>query len=174
MKEGVRFQSPHDGSEMILTPEKSIQIQNKIGADIIMALDDVVSSTTTGPRVEEAMHSKKNITFQCKITSLYVGTLRWIDRCIEAHSRPKEQHLFGIVQGGLDSRLRDICLDGLISKVVIFNNHNVLLQKEIYLGMQLVGCQEVNLKIVFGALFLNVQVNYLKTNLDILWELAMQ
>lgn len=53
----MRFQSPHDGSEMILTPEKSIQIQNKIGADIIMALDDVVSSTTTGPRVEEAMHS---------------------------------------------------------------------------------------------------------------------
>jgi queuine tRNA-ribosyltransferase len=42
---------------MILTPEKSIQIQNKIGADIIMALDDVVSSTTTGYRVEEATHS---------------------------------------------------------------------------------------------------------------------
>jgi tRNA-guanine family transglycosylase len=40
---------------MLLTPEHSIQIQNKIGADIIMALDDVVSSTTTGPRVNEAM-----------------------------------------------------------------------------------------------------------------------
>ncbi len=43
---------------MILTPEMSITIQNKIGADIMMALDDVVSSTTTGPRVEEATHSK--------------------------------------------------------------------------------------------------------------------
>lgn len=41
-------------------------VQNKIGADIIMALDDVVKTTTTGPRVEEAMHR----------------TLRWIDRCI--------------------------------------------------------------------------------------------
>jgi tRNA-guanine family transglycosylase len=48
-EEGVTFQSPADGSQMLLTPEKSIQLQNEIGADIIMALDDVVSSTTTGP-----------------------------------------------------------------------------------------------------------------------------
>lgn len=41
---------------LVLTPEKSMEIQNAIGADIIMQLDDVVSSTTTGPRVEEAMH----------------------------------------------------------------------------------------------------------------------
>jgi queuine tRNA-ribosyltransferase len=41
-EEGVKFQSPVDGTEMMLTPEKSIQIQNKIGADIMMALDDVV------------------------------------------------------------------------------------------------------------------------------------
>jgi len=61
----------------------------------MMALDDVVSSTTTGPRVEEAMYR----------------TLRWIDRCIKAHQRPHDQNLFGIIQGGLDPRLRDICLD---------------------------------------------------------------
>lgn len=42
---------------MVLTPEMSMAIQNKIGADIMMALDDVVHSTTTGPRVEEAMNS---------------------------------------------------------------------------------------------------------------------
>lgn len=47
-EQGVKFQSPHDGSEMMLTPEHSIHIQNKIGADIMMQLDDVVSSTTTG------------------------------------------------------------------------------------------------------------------------------
>ena len=47
-EEGVKFQSPHDGREMLLTPEKSTEIQNSIGADIIMQLDDVVSSTTTG------------------------------------------------------------------------------------------------------------------------------
>ena len=63
-QEGVRFSSPQDGSPMLLTPEHSIEIQNIIGADIIMQLDDVVHSLTTGPRVEEAMWR----------------TLRWLDR----------------------------------------------------------------------------------------------
>ena len=44
-EEGVTFQSPVDGSRMLLTPEESIQIQNRLGADIIMALDDVVPAT---------------------------------------------------------------------------------------------------------------------------------
>lgn len=52
-----------------------MHIQNKIGADIMMALDDVVSSLTKGPRVEEAMYR----------------TIRWIDRCIKAHERPQDQ-----------------------------------------------------------------------------------
>ncbi|XP_026433170.1 queuine tRNA-ribosyltransferase catalytic subunit 1-like isoform X6 [Papaver somniferum] len=65
-EKGVTFQSPVDGKPMLLTPEESIQIQNRIGADIIMALDDVVKTTITGPRVEEAMYR----------------TIRWIDRCI--------------------------------------------------------------------------------------------
>eukprot|EP00058_Branchiostoma_floridae_P008195 XP_002593683.1 hypothetical protein BRAFLDRAFT_131791 [Branchiostoma floridae] len=55
-EEGVKFQSPHDGREMLLTPEHSMAIQNSIGADIMMQLDDVVHSTTKGPRVEEAMY----------------------------------------------------------------------------------------------------------------------
>jgi len=54
-EEGVTFLSPHTGELMLLTPEHSIEIQNALGADIIMQLDDVVSSSTTGPRVEEAM-----------------------------------------------------------------------------------------------------------------------
>ncbi|GAM20362.1 hypothetical protein SAMD00019534_035370 [Acytostelium subglobosum LB1] len=99
-EEGVKFQSPHDGSTMTLTPELSMQIQNAIGADIMMALDDVVSSTTTGPRVEEAMYR----------------TLRWIDRCINAHERPQDQNIFCIVQGGLDAKLREICMEGLIQR----------------------------------------------------------
>ncbi|KAK9067792.1 hypothetical protein SSX86_011903 [Deinandra increscens subsp. villosa] len=99
-EEGVTFQSPVDGKPMLLTPEESIQIQNRIGADIIMALDDVVKTTITGPRIEEAMYR----------------TLRWIDRCIAAHKRPKEQNLFGIVQGGLDPVLRDICVQGLVER----------------------------------------------------------
>ncbi|CAI0447881.1 unnamed protein product, partial [Linum tenue] len=92
--------SPVDGSPMLLTPEESIQIQNKIGADIIMALDDVVKTTTTGPRIGEAMYR----------------TIRWIDRCIAAHQRPDEQNLFAIVQGGLDPVLRDICVKALTKR----------------------------------------------------------
>ncbi|EXB86661.1 Queuine tRNA-ribosyltransferase [Morus notabilis] len=99
-EKGVTFQSPVDGKPMLLTPEESIQIQNRIGADIIMALDDVVKTTITGPRIEEAMYR----------------TLRWIDRCIAAHKRPNEQNLFGIVQGGLDPVLRDICVRGLVDR----------------------------------------------------------
>jgi queuine tRNA-ribosyltransferase catalytic subunit len=55
-EQGVNFSSPYDGSTEMLTPERSIVIQNSIGADIIMQLDDVVKTTTEGPRVVEAMH----------------------------------------------------------------------------------------------------------------------
>ena len=96
-EEGVAFNSPHDNSLMLLTPEESIRIQNTIGADIIMQLDDVVSSLTTGPRVEEAMHR----------------SIRWLDRCVLAHKRT-DQHLFGIIQGGLDAVLREDCIKQMI------------------------------------------------------------
>ena len=100
-EEGVTFQSPVDGHTMLLTPEHSIAVQNRLGADIIMALDDVVPSTATDPdRFEEATHR----------------TTRWIDRCIAAHARPQEQSLFPIVQGGLDPRLRDISIRGLVER----------------------------------------------------------
>ena len=99
-EEGVSFQNPKSGERMMLTPEMSMQIQNRLGADIIMALDDVVSSVVTGPRVEEATHR----------------TTRWIDRCIAAHGRKWDQNLFAIVQGGLDPRLRDISLAGLLAR----------------------------------------------------------
>ncbi|KAL9989586.1 hypothetical protein ACROYT_G004150 [Oculina patagonica] len=99
-EEGVKFQSPHDGQEMLLTPEKSTEIQNSIGADIIMQLDDVVSSTTTGPRVEEAM----------------LRSIRWLDRCIAAHARPTEQNLFAIIQGGLDPELRKTCVKEMVER----------------------------------------------------------
>lgn len=89
-EEGVKFQSPYNGSEVMLTPERSIEIQNSIGADIIMQLDDVVRTTTVGPRVEEAMHR----------------TTRWLDRCLKAHQNADTQNIFPIVQGGLNVTLR--------------------------------------------------------------------
>lgn len=66
------------------------------GSDIMMQLDDVVSSTVTGPRVEEAMHR----------------SIRWLDRCIAANENSHKQNLFAIIQGGLNAELRKACLDG--------------------------------------------------------------
>jgi len=96
-EKGVTFQSPIDGKKMLLTPERSVHIQNRIGANVIMALDDVVSSVCLdSERFQEAT---------CR-------TLRWIDRCIAAHQRPSNQALFGIIQGGIDLRLRSRCIKG--------------------------------------------------------------
>ncbi|ETV99775.1 queuine tRNA-ribosyltransferase, variant [Aphanomyces invadans] len=101
---GVEFQSPVDGTTMLLTPEMSITHQNNIGADIIMALDDVAPST---------------IQDDARFLEATERTLRWIDRCIAAHKRPESQNLFGIVQGGLDTKpggLRERCIQGLIDR----------------------------------------------------------
>lgn len=99
-EEGVTFMSPHNSELMLLTPEHSIEIQNALGADIIMQLDDVVHSSTTGPRVEEAMRR----------------TIRWLDRCLVANKRSAEQNIFPIVQGGLDATLREECLQEIIKR----------------------------------------------------------
>ncbi|TDL24234.1 tRNA-guanine transglycosylase [Rickenella mellea] len=102
-EEGALFASPFTGEPTMLTPEESIAIQHSIGADIIMQLDDVVSSLTVGPRVEEAMWR----------------SVRWLDRCIAMHEqsgRNASQNLFAIVQGGLDSRLRDLCVDEMVKR----------------------------------------------------------
>lgn len=102
-EEGALFSSPFDGSPTMLTPEESISIQHAIGADIIMQLDDVVSSLTTGPRVAEA--SRRSV--------------RWLDRCITFHTssgKQDRQNLFAIVQGGLDPDLRDECLEEMVKR----------------------------------------------------------
>ncbi|GCC36027.1 hypothetical protein chiPu_0014518, partial [Chiloscyllium punctatum] len=101
-EQGVRFSSPYDGKEILLTPEKSIEIQNALGSDIMMQLDDVVSSTVSGPRVEEAMYR----------------SIRWLDRCIAANKNPEQQNLFAIIQGGLDAELRKKCLTEMIKRDV--------------------------------------------------------
>ncbi|CAH0700721.1 unnamed protein product [Spodoptera exigua] len=91
-EEGVKFKSPYDDSEIMLTPEKSIEIQNCIGADIIMQLDDVVQTTFQDyDRIKEATER----------------TSRWLDRCLAAHKRPTEQSIFPIVQGLLNEELRE-------------------------------------------------------------------
>lgn len=101
-EEGALFESPFTGEPTMLTPEESISIQHAIGSDIMMQLDDVVHTLTTGPRVGEAMWR----------------TIRWLDRCIEFHEKSGRSHqnLFAIVQGGIDSVLRDQCLNEMIKR----------------------------------------------------------
>lgn len=103
-EEGVKFLSPFDGSPMMLTPEQSIACQNDIGADIMMQLDDVVSSAS--PSIERF----KEATYR---------SVRWLDRCIAAHTKPDKQNLFAIVQGGLDvspGGLREWCLEEMVKR----------------------------------------------------------
>ncbi|XP_021028505.1 queuine tRNA-ribosyltransferase catalytic subunit 1 [Mus caroli] len=101
-EEGVHFRSPYDGEETLLSPERSVEIQNALGSDIIMQLDHVVSSTVTGPLVEEAMHR----------------SVRWLDRCIAAHKHQDKQNLFAIIQGGLNADLRTTCLKEMTKRDV--------------------------------------------------------
>ena len=88
-EQGVKFRSPHDGQIIELTPERSIEIQNTLGADIIMAFDECPPYPASREEVETATER----------------TYRWLLRCIETHKRP-EQALFGIVQGGIYPDLR--------------------------------------------------------------------
>ncbi|CRG92794.1 queuine tRNA-ribosyltransferase [Talaromyces islandicus] len=100
-EEGVRFLSPHDGTPMLLTPEHSISLQNSIGSDIIMQLDDVIATTTPDAvRMQEAMER----------------SVRWLDRCIDAHKYPERQNLFCIIQGGLDLDLRRRCCEEMVAR----------------------------------------------------------
>ena len=69
-EDGVMFESPYNGTQKMLTPEESIRIQNVIGADIMMQLDDVVRTTTTGPRVGEASDRCETKKYSNNFTSL--------------------------------------------------------------------------------------------------------
>lgn len=88
-EEGVKFKSHIDGSNLFLSPEKSIEIQNKLGADIIMSFDECPPYPSTYEYMENSIER----------------TLRWASRGKKVHNNP-EQALFGIVQGGEFPELR--------------------------------------------------------------------
>lgn len=87
--QGVTFRSHLDGSKHRLTPESSMQIQENLGADIIMCFDQCPKPTDRG-EVERAVER----------------TTAWARRCREAHPDDSRQALFGIVQGGVFEDLR--------------------------------------------------------------------
>lgn len=95
-EEGVRFRSHIDGSPHLLTPELSIKVQEALGADIIMCFDECPPAEAERGYVERSL----------------AMTTRWARRCKEAHCRT-DQQLFGIVQGGRFSDLRQRSLHEL-------------------------------------------------------------
>ncbi len=95
--DGVEFQSPVDGARLFITPERMMQIQNDIGADIVMAFDECVPYPCEADRADTAVKR----------------TLNWAERCMAAHVN-KQQTLFGIVQGSVFKELRIECAKNLV------------------------------------------------------------
>lgn len=82
-EEGVHFRSHLDGSKLFLSPEKAIHIQNALGSDIVMSLDECPPFYQTYDYVRHSVDR----------------TTRWAERGLKAHKRPHDQAIFGIVQG---------------------------------------------------------------------------
>jgi queuine tRNA-ribosyltransferase len=89
-RDGVEFQSHLDGSRHFIGPEKAVEIQQALGADIIMCLDECIAYPASHEEAERSLEI----------------TLEWARRCREAH-RASDQALFGIVQGGMYADLRE-------------------------------------------------------------------
>ena len=84
-EQGVRFRSPMDGEWRMLTPELAVEIQEALGVDVAMALDECIEVPASAERVRASTER----------------TTRWLERCLEARRQPERTALFGIVQGGL-------------------------------------------------------------------------
>lgn len=137
--EGVRFRSVIDGSMVELTPERSIDTQNKLGADIIMAFDDCPPSIdpkslnetrkrflenrqSAGDRkwASASVGARRNpladtSDFSSRLDASMERTVRWLERCKKAHARADEQALFGIIQGATDLERRTHCVEQICS-----------------------------------------------------------
>ena len=89
-EEGVQFRSHIDGSKHFISPEKSIEVQNALGSDIMMTFDECAPYPSTYEYVKNSMER----------------TTRWAKRCKDYHKDWDRQALFGIVQGGMYKDLR--------------------------------------------------------------------
>lgn len=97
-EEGVEFKSYLDGSKHFLSPESVMEIENDLGADIIMAFDECCPYPSTYEYTKQSMER----------------TTRWAARCKEAHKNIEKQGLFGIIQGGFYKDLRKQSAEDLI------------------------------------------------------------
>lgn len=97
-EEGSSFKGPK-GKDILLTPETSIQIQQNLGSDIMMAFDECIPYPASKKYVKNSIDR----------------THRWLDRCIESWTNP-QQALFGIIQGSTYDEFRDECLDEVVKR----------------------------------------------------------
>ena len=95
---GVEFKSHLDGSKHLFTPEKVMEIQNSLGADIIMSFDECCPYPATYEYTKKSMER----------------TTRWAIRCKKSHAKESVQGLFGIVQGGFYKDLREKSVKDLV------------------------------------------------------------
>jgi len=98
-EEGAKFSSHIDGSKHMLSPEKSIEVQNDLGSDIIMAFDECAPHDADWDYINKSQ----------------ARTTRWLERCIEAHRNSDTQALFGIMQGGFFKDLREESAKAIVS-----------------------------------------------------------
>ncbi len=99
IEEGVYFRNHLNGDKLFLSPEKSIEIQNALGADIIMAFDECPPYPASFEYMKQSVER----------------TSRWAERCLKAHKNVNKQGLFGIVQGGEYEELRKQSAQDLVS-----------------------------------------------------------
>jgi len=132
--DGVTFRSHLDGAKIDLTPERSMRVQNELGADIIMAFDDCPPArgqsdhqkkwraaqqksggsgqwpVASGENRQEGQgddsETLSDAEYVQRVKTANERTVRWLERCVAAHGRPDDQALFGIVQGGTDPQQR--------------------------------------------------------------------
>lgn len=98
-EEGVHFRHHLNGSKLFLSPEGAMEIQNALGSDIMMAFDECPPYPATYEYMKSSVER----------------TSRWAERCLQAHARPENQGLFGIVQGGEFEEFRKQSAKDLVS-----------------------------------------------------------
>ncbi|TQR19217.1 tRNA guanosine(34) transglycosylase Tgt [Psychrobacillus vulpis] len=98
-EEGVHFRNHLNGDKLFLSPEKSMEIQNALGSDIMMAFDECPPYPASFEYMKASVER----------------TSRWAERCLEAHTNTEKQGLFGIIQGGEYEELRRQSAKDLIS-----------------------------------------------------------
>ncbi len=105
-EEGVRFSSPVNGEKIMLTPERSMEVQRKLGSDVVMIFDECTPYPASHKESKDSMEL----------------SLRWAQRSKDAHG-DNPSALFGIVQGGMYEDLREVSINGL--KAIDFDGYAI-------------------------------------------------